>query len=65
MSVSSRANQEGLRLGFTDVDRACFVAGARRETYVELPAEDSDDGRCGLLKKAMRGTRDAAQVWEM
>ncbi len=32
---------------------------------MELPAEDSDDGRCGLLKKAIRGTRDAAKKWEM
>ncbi len=32
--------------------------------YVELSKEDFEKGKCGLLKKAMYGTRDAAQNWE-
>ncbi len=31
--------------------------------YVELSKEDFEEGECGLLKKAMHGTRDAAQHW--
>mgnify|MGYP003300256405 CR=1 FL=1 len=27
--------------------------------------EDSEEGKCGILKKAMYGTRDAAQNWEV
>jgi len=30
-----------------------------------LPAEDNEEGMCGKLVKAMYGTRDAAQNWEM
>jgi hypothetical protein len=33
--------------------------------YVKLPAEDHEEGKCGRLNKAMYGTRDAAQNWEM
>ena len=33
------------------------------EVYVELPAEDAEEGMCGLLRKSMHGTRDAAQKW--
>ncbi len=36
-----------------------------REAYVELSAEHFEEGKCGLLNKAMCGTRDAAQDWEM
>ncbi len=27
--------------------------------------EDFEEGNCGLLKKVMYGTRDAAQTWEI
>ncbi len=33
--------------------------------YVELPKEDQQEGMCCRLKKAMYGTRDAAQNWEL
>jgi len=33
--------------------------------YVGLSREDFEEGKCGLLKKAMYGTRDAAQNWEL
>ena len=55
---------KGMKLDFIDVRRAYFHAKARREVYVKLPAEDSEEGMCGRLNKAMYGTRDAAQNWE-
>ena len=54
----------GMKLDFIDVRRAYFHAAARRKVYVKLPPEDHVEGNCGRLKKAMYGTRDAAQNWE-
>ena len=56
--------EEGLKIEFIDIKRAFFHAIARREVYVELPAEDAQEGMCGLLKKSMYGTSDAAQGLE-
>ena len=56
--------KKGMRLDFIDVRRAYFHARARRLVYVALPEEDYEEGMCGRLKKAMYGTRDAAQNWE-
>ena len=53
-----------MKIDFIDVKRAYLFAEARREVYVTLPEEDSEPGMCGMLKKAMYGTRDAAQNWE-
>ena len=55
---------KGMKLDFIDVRRAYFHAAARREVYVELSAEDREEGMCGRLNKSMYGTRDAAQNWE-
>ena len=55
----------GMFLDFGDVVRAHFHAKAIRRVYVALPKEDIEDGKCGVLKKTMYGTRDAAQNWEM
>ncbi len=52
------------KLDFIDVKRAYFPAEARRNVCVELPEEDKVDGTCGKRRKAMYGTRDAAQAWE-
>ena len=52
-------------LDFTDVLRACLHAKARRDVCVELPEEDHQEKTRGKLKKAMRGTRDAAKNWEL
>ena len=60
-----RNRDRGMKLDFIDVRRAYFYAAARREVYVELPAEDYEEGKCGKLERAMYGTRDAAQNWEM
>ena len=49
---------------FIDVRRAFFHADCLREVYVDLPEEDASPGMCGLLNKAMYGTRDAPQNWE-
>ena len=32
---------------------------------LKLPMEDYEEANCGRLLKAMYGTRDAAQNWEM
>ncbi len=52
-------------LDFIDAVRAYFRAKARRSVYVELPIEDHQEEICGKLQKAMYGTRDAAQDWEL
>ena len=54
----------GMKLDFIDIRRAYFHSKARREVYVQLPAEDYTEGMCGKFIKAMYGTRDAAQNWE-
>ncbi len=59
------ASMEEMCLDFTDVARAYFHARVRREMYVDLPREDHEEGMCGKLGKAMYGTRDAAQSWEV
>ncbi len=53
-----------LKIDCIDVRRAFFHAKCRREVYVELPAEDAEEGMCGVLNMAMYGTRDAPQNWE-
>jgi hypothetical protein len=55
---------ERVKLDVIDVRRAYFHAKARRAVNVRLPAEDATQGMCGILKKAMYGTRDAAYTWE-
>ncbi len=52
-------------LDFGDVVRAYCHARALRKVYVDLSAEDFEEGKCGLLKKTMYGTRDAVQNWEV
>ena len=51
-------------MDFIDIRRAFFHADAIRDVYIELPAEDYEEGMCGKLEKSMYGTRDAAQNWE-
>ena len=50
----------------SDVKRANFHALAKRELYVELPAEDAgyQEGYVGRLRLALYGTRDAASLWQ-
>ena len=56
--------EHGMKVDFIDVRRAYFHARARRKVFVKLPEEDHEEGMCGMLIKAMYGTRDAAQNWE-
>ncbi len=65
MLFSFWASVPGTRLDFGDAVRAYFHTGARRRVYVELSSEDSEEGKRGLLKKAMHGARDVAQNWEL
>ena len=54
------------QLMYADVSRAYFYAKAVRPVYVQLPAEDfeeGDEGKCGELLMSMHGTRDAACNW--
>jgi hypothetical protein len=55
----------GMKLEFIDIKMAYLQAEAKREIFVELPREDSETGMCAKLVKAMYGTRDAAQNWEI
>ena len=54
----------GFKLELIDVMRASVNADVTRDVYVQLPDEDSEDGMCGRLVKAVYGTRDAAQHFE-
>ena len=55
--------QKGKNIYSIGVRRAYFHAKARRMVFLRLPPEDNEEGECGLLEKAMYGTRDAAQNW--
>ena len=65
--VGFKRGQEkrGMKLDFIDVRRAYFYAPSKRTVYVQLPAEDQEEGMCGKLVKSMYGTRGTAQNWEM
>ncbi len=52
-------------MDFGDAVRVYFRARARRGAHAELSNEDFEEGKCGLLKKATRGTCDAGQNWEL
>ena len=54
----------GHKIDIIDIRRAYFHADAIRKVYVKLQAEDYEEGKCGRLRKAMYGTRDAALNWE-
>ena len=67
ISEAASSNQKGTVLLVIDVRRAYFHAKARRRVYIELPDGDgggSGSRQCGLERKSLRGTRDAAQNWE-
>ena len=67
ISEAASSNQKGTVLLVIDVRRAYFYARARRRVYIELPEGDGGgpgSRQCGLLRKSLYGTRDAAQNWE-
>ena len=53
-----------MKLDFIDVSCAYLHARAKRKIFIKLPAEDAEDGMCGMLDMSLYGTRDAAQNWE-
>lgn len=62
--IGFKEGMQGKKIDFVDVRRAYFHAKARREVYLKLPPEDNTEGKCGIFRKAMYGTRDAAQNCE-
>ena len=59
-----RSNKGWKKLLVIDVRRAYFNATINTPTYVDLPPELAQQGKCWRLKKALYGTRPAAQSWE-
>ena len=53
-----------MKVEFIDIRRAYFQANAVRDVFVELPEEGAEEWMCGMLVRAMYGTRGAAQNWE-
>ena len=67
ISEAASSNQKGTVLLVIDVRRAYFCAKAKRRVHIELPEGDGGgpgSRECGLLRKSLYGTRDAAQNWE-
>ena len=56
--------ESNLKMLVLNISRAHFHPPAKRELYIDLPEEDAEDGKVGLLTKTMYGTRDAAAEWE-
>ena len=54
------------KLMFIDISKAYLFAPVTVENlFVDLPPEQAIPGKCGKLKKALYGTRDAAWAWEI
>ena len=61
--ASSQTSKRPTRLMVQDVKKAYVFAPAVRKVYVELPPEEHEAGKVGLLLKSLYGTRDAALNW--
>ena len=61
--ASSQRGRSPTRLMVQDVKKGDFLANATRKIYVELPPEEDEHGKVGLLLKSLYGTRDAALIW--
>ena len=67
ISDAASRNQKGTVLLVIDVRRAYFHAKVSRRVYIELLEGDGGgpgSRHCGLLRKSLYGSRDAAQNWE-
>ena len=67
ISEAASSNEKGTVLLVIAARRAYFYANATRRVYVELPERDGGrpgSQQCGMPKKSLYGTRDAAQSWE-
>ena len=60
VTTSRTTGGQRRKVSFIDVRRAYFNATADRPTYVKLPPEDAEEGKCGRLNRCLYGTRDAA-----
>ena len=47
----------------SDVRKADWDADVRRTIHIKLPAEDDEEGMCGLCLKSLAGCLDAASCW--
>ena len=57
--------KDAQKMMFIDISKPYLHADViNNELYVELPAEMNLPNKCGHLKKALYGTRDAAKCWE-
>ena len=56
-------HDEKFQLAPVDVPRAPFNALSEDPTYVQLPDEVHEPGRCGRLVHNLYGTRVAASAW--
>ena len=53
------------KLMFMDISKAYFFAlVVQPHFFIDLLLEDHQEVKCGRLKKALYGTRDAAHAWE-
>ena len=53
-----------IKMMILDVSRAHFRPPEVREIYIDLPAEDYEEGKIGHLLRTLYGTRDAAHQWD-
>jgi hypothetical protein len=66
-SEDPRKSKDPFRIKVLDISRAHFCAPSVRRVLIRLPHEDprSHEKRtCGILRKTMYGTLDAAREWE-
>ena len=66
MTGPRKLSSECKVLGFFDISRAQFHSDVRRRLAIRLPKEDSaSSSGIGILRKAMYGTKDAAQCFDL
>ena len=51
-------------MSFIDARRAYFNARCEENSFIDLPFEDYQEGKCGQLEQWMYGTRGAASKWD-
>ena len=60
----SRQRRTPLKVKLYDISRAHFYSASKRRLFVTLPEGDEEEGMSGVLKKAMYGAQDAANLWQ-
>lgn len=67
VASSGNGRRPQKRIMVLDAKRALLYADMKREVYIRLPAEDTENDKeemVGRLRKAMYGTREAPQSWQ-